>query len=106
MQLLQPNWSVKPSAIAGGLVSGASGFQVDWSVSVQRFQADWSGERAALAAELVSEAFSACRCTGQSSVQRLQADSPVERAALTGGFGLAGLACNHFRRTGRSSVQR
>ena len=88
VQRLQPNWSVKPSAIAVGQVSGAfSASRWTGQSSVQRLQAglvgqacsdcrragqwsphrfrgDWSAQRAALAAELVSEAFSACMRTG------------------------------------------
>ena len=69
----------------------------------QRLQANWSVERAALAAELVSGALSACRRTGQSSVQRLQADWSAKHAVLAGG--LVSGACIVCGRTGPSSEQ-
>ena len=129
---LQPNWSVKPSAIAGGLVSGAfSASRWTGQSSVQRLQADWSAKHAvsrrvwSFSGGLVGLACSACRrthlpdcaCRSRarrlqavacrrigSSVQHLQADWSVERAALTGG--LVDRACSACRRTGRSNERR
>ena len=72
MQRLQADWSAKYAVIAGGLVVEPASFAgglVGRACSAYRrtgrssercLLADWSVQRAALAAELVSEAFSAC----------------------------------------------
>ena len=71
-------------------------------MSVQRFQPDWSVERAEHATGLVGRERGACRRIGRSRVQHLQADWSVGRAALESGL----VNRERLQRTGRSGVQR
>ena len=76
MQRFQPNWSVKPSAIAGGLVSEAvSASRWTGQSSVQRLQADWAAKHAVIAGGLFS---GACIVFG--------GDWSAYRASLAGGL--------------------
>ena len=79
---LQADWSVVRAA-CGGLAGRAySACRRTGRSIVQRLQADWSIDRAALPGGLVGRACIAYRRTGRSSVQRLKADWSIDRAAV------------------------